>query len=203
MDKFFEKLYNGFLLRDVLSFLFPGAILVIVAFLIDVKFHNIITIFIKENINTLKPFINKEYEITKLGYILLIFICYTVGTSINFIRDRFVFYFLYKDNSNTSWFQITKKVKHWYAEYKKFASSSEDSEKATTERFIVLIQFSGNVTISILLSAIIFISNWCGITQFSVFIVSVALFCCLAIFSVVKFKELIEFVRTNPSSGKK
>jgi hypothetical protein len=149
MDKFLEYVYDKFILRDVCAYIFPGAMLFVVASAL--YFPSGIELF--GNTSSASIFV----------YVFIVFFAYVAGLIIQAVGTYwcecdwwpFVRFIPPKE---TPPFPDTKLQEDYRLQIR---SMTDDNLRGATERIVVLAMMHGNLAISFLLAALLFACKCC------------------------------------------
>jgi hypothetical protein len=144
MEKFLEYAYDKFILRDVCAYIFPGALLLIVA----------AALFCPE---TLELF-GGNSNASVLVYIFVIVLAYVVGLiiqSIGTIRCEYDWWRLvrYFPGNKDPQYPVERLREEYELQVK--STPSDDKLHNVTERIVVLMMMHGNLAISFFLVAVL------------------------------------------------
>lgn len=159
MDKILDSLYQKFFLRDVLSIIFCG-FLVLTTFLTFVK----LDINIGSYKYLVKIIFNDKWQFSFTTYFCITAFSYVIGFLINMIRDRIQFYFWGDETDfyKKDW-KHHKNLKNFYKKYIEFNKKMDNkaANENMIERISFMFQFSGNFALTIIICIIIvLILDW-------------------------------------------
>jgi len=159
MDKILDSLYQKFFLRDVLSIIFCG-FLVLTTFLTFVK----LDINIGSYKYLVKIIFNDKWLFSFTTYFCITAFSYVIGLLINMIRDRIQFYFWGDETDfyKKGW-KHHKNLKNFYKKYIEFNKKMDNkaANENMIERISFMFQFSGNFALTIIICIIIvLILDW-------------------------------------------
>src|SRR3989304_462298 len=153
MDKILDSLYQKFFLRDVLSIIFCG-FLVLTTFLTFVK----LDINICSYKYLVKIIFNDKWQFSFITYFCITAFSYLIGLLINYIRDCVQFYFWggKTDFCKKDW-RLHKNIRTFYNNYVEFNKKIDNKavNENMIERMAFMFQFSGNFALAILVCVLI------------------------------------------------
>jgi hypothetical protein len=132
LSSILDKIYEKFLLRDIFAKIVPGLIL-------------IVTVFYVVTGDIAK--IEKLTQLSWISWIILIGFEWIVAFGIQSIGEALKLIRYYTDNYDSD--------ERWYIDYNKFLSKATPAEKSNCERFVVIKEATGNLSLSIFISTVL------------------------------------------------
>lgn len=176
LDKLLNNIYRRFFLRDIISIIFPGIIVLC----------SLVTFFPDDTVGLFVnyKFIKDSIENNTIFYILLASASYFIGLFINLLRDFLIYHFLNKfffKYASIEDYHLELMEFYVITETEKFRGVSESRERA-----IVLMQTLGNTCLAFIILLLIVKPE----LIWFIIIASIGF-----LFSIYKYFELVTFTR--------